>query len=36
MIEKKNLFDFKGTSIAYFKRFYLKNSCMEYHPKDIL
>ncbi|CAF0715310.1 unnamed protein product [Brachionus calyciflorus] len=24
-----------GTSIAYFKRFYLRNSCMEYHPKDI-
>lgn len=25
-----------GTSITYFKRFYLKNSIMDYHPKDIL
>jgi cyclin H len=24
-----------GTSITYFKRFYLKNSVMDYHPKDI-
>jgi cyclin H len=24
-----------GTSIIYFKRFYLRNSVMEYHPKDI-
>lgn len=24
-----------GTSISYFKRFYLRNSCMEFHPKDI-
>jgi cyclin H len=25
-----------GTSIAYFKRIYLRNSVMDYHPKDIL
>jgi len=24
-----------GTSIAYFKRFYLRNSVMDFHPKDI-
>jgi len=26
----------KGTSFHYFKRFYLKNSMMDYHPKEIL
>jgi cyclin H len=25
-----------GTSFSYFKRFYLKNSIMDYHPKEIL
>lgn len=25
-----------GTAFHYFKRFYLKNSCMNYHPKEIL
>ncbi len=24
-----------GTSITYFKRFYLRNSVMDFHPKDI-
>ncbi|XP_023338725.1 cyclin-H-like isoform X1 [Eurytemora carolleeae] len=26
----------KGTAFHYFKRFYLKNSIMDYHPKEIL
>ena len=26
----------KGTSFHYFKRFYLNNSMMDYHPKEIL
>ena len=26
----------KGTSFHYFKRFYLHNSVMDYHPKEIL
>ena len=25
-----------GTSLQYFKRFYLSNSVMDYHPKEIL
>lgn len=25
-----------GTAFAYFKRFYLSNSVMDYHPKEIL
>ena len=26
----------EGTALAYFKRFYLFNSGMDYHPKDIM
>ena len=26
----------KGTAIHYFKRFYMNNSVMDYHPKEIL
>ena len=29
----KNVF---GTALQYFKRFYLSNSVMDYHPKEIL
>ena len=29
----KNTF---GTALQYFKRFYLSNSVMDYHPKEIL
>ena len=25
-----------GTALQYFKRFYLSNSVMDYHPKEIL
>lgn len=25
-----------GTAFHYFKRFYLNNSAMDYHPKEIL
>ena len=26
----------KGTALHYFRRFYLNNSVMDYHPKEIL
>jgi len=26
----------QGTSVAFYKRFYLHNSVMDYHPKDIM
>ena len=26
----------EATAITYLKRFYLKNSCMEYHPRHVL
>lgn len=25
-----------ATAITYFKRFYLRNTCMDYHPKNIM
>ena len=25
-----------GTAVQYYKRFYMKNSVMDYHPKEIL
>ena len=27
---------FQGTSLAFFKRFWVNNSPMDYHPKDIM
>ena len=26
----------QGTSVTFYKRFYLHNSVMDYHPKDIM
>lgn len=26
----------QGTAVQYYKRFYIKNSVMDYHPKEIL
>ena len=25
-----------GTALQYYKRFYIRNSVMDYHPKEIL